>query len=314
MSSSFPNVDDALTLYVACHGQSTLVLAPDFQNVPTLVAPAAQLLKAAYLEPHEISGDELRRASERLNNPWPLLILFRSSLDGPPFRTGSVYCPVGEQVISWRADSVVSHGLRVHTYMASVSTGDSGWTRKARVGEEVGYFLTGGPQSSDLWRVTRYEVGLANKWAFTFSPVRLAIGLPHVQFTTINDTQLRAEAEQHWSEFQNHLVGHQYYALVTSAKNLAETLLAYHLSEGAVPFQRDFSKMLDKLADLLRAQPGKPLRFDFLSYHLMQKMRLLHARTHAGRVVTMGRAMRPEFAMTIAEDLIEVLLLAGCAS
>jgi hypothetical protein len=135
-----------------------------------------------------------------------------------------------------------------------------------------------------------------------------------VQFTTVNDAGLRAEAEQHWSDLQNHLVGHQHYALVTSAKNVAETILAYHLSQAGVSHKRNFKEMLDKLAELLESQAGKSTPFDFLSYHLMQKMRLLHARTHPGRVAAMGRAMRPELGLTIAEDLVEVLTLAGYAS
>ena len=54
--------------------------------------------------------------------------------------------------------------------------------------------------------------------------------------------------------------------------------------------------------------------FDFMAYHLMQKLRLLHARTHPGRVADMGRAIRPEFALTAAEDLVELLTIAGCTS
>jgi hypothetical protein len=173
----------------------------------------------------------------------------------------------------------------------------------------------GGFQSSDLWRVARHEIDPANRWIFTLAPVRLATGLPEVKFTMLSDPVLRAEAERHWAEFQSNLVGHQHYALVTSAKNVAETLLADYLSQAGVSCPRNFNEMLDKLEGLLsRTQGTKPGPFDSMGYHLMQKIRLLHARTHPGRVTAMGRAMRPEFALTVAEDLIEVLTLAGCAS
>ena len=176
----------------------------------------------------------------------------------------------------------------------------------------MGYFLTGGPQAPDLWRVAGLESDVASRWVFTFVPVKLANGLPGVEFATVTDVVLRAEAEQHWSEFQNHLAGHYHHALVTSAKNIAETLLAFYLSKAGTSCQRGFAKMLDKLKELLDAPGVKPVPFDHLGYHLMHKKRLLHAWTHAGRVSEKGRAMQPEFALTIAEDLVEVLTLVGC--
>jgi hypothetical protein len=136
-----------------------------------------------------------------------------------------------------------------------------------------------------------------------------------VQFSALTTPTLRSEAERHWSEFQNQLVAHQYYALVISAKNVAETVLADYLSQAGLSPHRDFDEMLGKLRDMLNApktKAGGP--FDFMDYHLMQKIRLLHARTHSGQVERMGRATRPEFALTVAEDLVEVLTSLGLAS
>ena len=244
MPLPLPNAEDALRLYVAQHAGSFLVLAPDVQNVPTVVAHSPHLLKAVHLSPHEVTNDVmLRNASARLNSPGTPLILCRSSFDGPPLRTGIVFSSFGEEVVPWRAESMIDHGLKVQTYLASLSNGSSSWSTSARMGGPVGYFLTGGSRSFDLWRVVRHDIDLADRWVFTLAPVMLATGLPQVQFAGVSDAGFRAEAEQHWSEFQSHLVGHQYYALVTSAKNVAETLLAYHLSQAGISYRRDYNDM-----------------------------------------------------------------------
>jgi hypothetical protein len=224
MPLPIPNPEDALNLYVALHGQAWLVLAPDFQNVPTLV-PQPQLLRAAYLRPQDAADDHLvSRASSRLDNTWPLLVLLRPSLDGPPSRTAVVFDHRGEEAISWRVDSMTRHGLRVQSYSAALSTGSAGWNNLATSGGPIGYFLTGTAEASELWRIARLEQDVARRLIFTLMPKRLALGLPQAQFTAISDAVLRAEAEQHWSDFR-HLVGHHHYALVTSAKNIAETIL-----------------------------------------------------------------------------------------
>ncbi|TAM83491.1 MAG: hypothetical protein EPN47_05115 [Acidobacteria bacterium] len=157
------------------------------------------------------------------------------------------------------------------------------------------------------------EPDAAFRLVFTLAPVKLAQGLPHVQFAPLLNPDLRAEAEQHWSEFKNHLMQHQYYALVTSAKNVAETILAAHLSASGISFQRDFNEMLQALGDQLSRKDEGAAPFSYLDYHLMHKIRLLHARTHPGRVASMGRAIKPEFALTVAEDLVEILTSFGYA-
>ena len=42
---------------------------------------------------------------------------------------------------------------------------------------------------------------------------------------------------------------------------------------------------------------------DFLAFHLIRKLRIIHGRTHMGRVVTDGRPMEPELGLTAATDL-----------
>jgi hypothetical protein len=306
------NAEDALKLHLAWHGSTLQVLAPDFQNIPTLVVPAPDLRRTAFLDYFAVTDDsQIRSAASRLDNPQPLLMLVRPNLDGPPFRTGTLFCYVREENVSWRAGSISNHSLRTEVYEASTSRGSSNWLYNGK----PGYFLTGTWQKHELWRVARLETDAAYRYLFTLAPLRLAHGLPEVQFSALTSPTLRAEAERHWSEFQNQLVAHQYYALVTSAKNVAETVLADYLSQTGLSSRRDFDEMLGKLRDMLNApktETGVP--FDFMDYHLMQKIRLLHGRTHSGQVARMGRATRPELALTVAEDLVEVLTSLGLAS
>ncbi len=280
--------------------------------MPTLV-PSPNLLRTAYLSADAVTDkNQIQIAEHTLSKDWPLLMMFRESPDGAPFRSSVVFFHHRSALVSWRADSLIGHGLNAELYLASTSRGNDGWKEDAIRGKP-GYFLTGLPQSSDLWHIRRIEPDATNRMVFTLAPIKLAQGLPNVRFTGIANPGLRAEAEQHWSEFKNHLMQHQYYALVTSAKNVAETLLANYLAAEGISYQRDFNGMLQKLAELLEDRGESGLQFGFFDYHLMHKIRLLHARTHPGKVALSRRPIKPEFALTVAEDLVEVLISAGCA-
>lgn len=312
MSIPSPLAEDARELYLAPHGNSLLVLVPDCQKVPTVI-PSPNLLRTAYLSSQGVADhNQIQNAANSLGREWPFLMMIRVSNDGAPFRSGIIFFRHESRVVSWRAESIIQHGLNAELYLASTSRGHDGWKEDAISGQP-GYFLTGLPNSSNLWRITRIEPDAAFRLVFTLSPIKLAQGLPNVQFAMVVDRDLRSEAEQHWSEFKNHLMQHQYYAVVTSAKNVAETILAAHLSAKGISVQRDFNEMLQALGDLLNRKDQGANPFDYLDYHLMHKIRLLHARTHPGRVASMGRAIKPEFALTVAEDLVEILTSFGYA-
>lgn len=312
MPIPIPLAEDARELYLAWHGNSLLVLLPDCQNIPTVV-PSPNLLRTGYLPGYALTDqNQVQNAAHSLGKDWPLFMMFRESPDGVPFRSGIVFFHHESKVVSWRAGSAVGHGLKTEVYLASTSRGSDGWKNDAISGRP-GYFLTGLPNSSDLWRVIRMEPDAAFRLIFTLAPVKLAHGLPNVQFAPLLNPTLRAEAELHWSEFKNHLMQHQYYAVVTSAKNVAETILAAHLSTKGISFQRDFNEMLQALGDQLNRKDEGAAPFSYLDYHLMHKIRLLHARTHPGKVASMGRAIKPEFALTVAEDIIEILTSCGYA-
>lgn len=311
MSVPIPIAEDARELYLAWHGNSRLVLAPDCQNVPTVV-PSPNLLRTAYLSSNAVADqNQIRTKSLRLNSERPLLTMFRQSPDGPPFRSGVVFSFNRKQSVSWRGDSLTGHGLDADVYIASTSMGSDGWKEDAIDGR-AGYFLTGTPTSSCLWHIRRMEADASYRYVFTLAPIELAQGLPEVDFTSIVDSSLRSEAEQHWTDFKSHLLHHEHYALITSAKNVAETLLSDYLRTRGISTRRDFHEMLQKLGDLMEGTKGQQ-QFSYLDYHLMQKARLLHARTHSTRTASIGRSIRPEFAITVAEDLVEVLTSGGFA-
>ncbi len=311
MSVPPTSAEDSCELYLAPHGNSLWVLVPDCQNVPTVV-PSPLLIRIAYLTSQGVADqNQIKIAAQSLRNDWPLLMMVRHSPDGAPFRSGIIFFHDQSRVIPWRAGSLTGPQLKAQLYRASTSRGIHQWNHEAKSGPP-GYFLTGLPNSSDLWRVIRMEPDAAFRLVFTLAPVKLAQGLPNVQFARLQ-SPFRGEAEQHWSEFKNHLMQHQYYAVVTSAKNVAETILAAHLSTKGISFQRDFDEMLQALRGQLDRKGGGAAPFSYLDYHLMHKIRLLHARTHPGKVASMGRAIKPEFALTVAEDLIEVLTSCGYA-
>lgn len=305
------SADNALELFVAKRRASLLTLAPAPDGIPELIEPAPVLVRAVYIPHDSVTEDRLVAQSQELENFHAYLMLVLASPDGPPYRTATIFTYLGDVDISWRAGSMSRHGLRAEKYLASTTGSGHAWGNDTREGGPA-YFLTGSPNSANLWRITRVDVDVACRYVFTLTPVRLAQGLPSADFAKIKDDALRREAEQHWTELQDCLLRHRYYGLVTAAKNVAETLLAYFLSQAGIPFRRDLYQMLGKLRDILEDSARQTtVPFSYLDYHLVSKMRIVHAWTHPGSVVKQGRRLEPEFALTIAEDLVEVLTSAG---
>jgi hypothetical protein len=169
---------------------------------------------------------------------------------------------------------------------------------------------------ANLWRVARVEVDYAQRYNFTLVPIALAHGLPVPDFAPVTDSAIRQEIQQHWSEFQDALVSNRYYGLITAAKNVCESVLYYFLLAAAhiTPGNRNLADLLKKLDSVITDSATKgTVPFDALSYHLMQKLRILHGRTHVGRVVADGRAVSPDLALTVAADVVEVLRSTGLA-
>jgi len=149
---------------------------------------------------------------------------------------------------------------------------------------------------------------------FTLTPIVLAHGLPSPDFGTIADSAIRQEIQQHWSEIEDALVRQCSYGIGTSAENVAEGLLYYFVVAGShiSPGNRDLAGTLKKLGSVMTVGSAKAtVPFDVMTYHLVQRMPILHGKTHFGRVLTDGRPITLEFALNVASDLVEVLKCAG---
>ncbi len=77
------------------------------------------------------------------------------------------------------------------------------------------------------------------------------------------------------------------------------------------PVKMNIAGGLEKLRIALDQKQPIRLPFSVLDYHLMSKSRILHGHTHTDRIVIEGRLVEPEFALTVAADVVEVLRSAG---
>ena len=117
---------------------------------------------------------------------------------------------------------------------------------------------------------------------------------------------MRAKADQHWKDLQENLIKSRYYPVITAAKLLGETLAAYYLVKAGSSSTRDFKPMLEQILKSIQAKDGST-PFTESDYYLMNKIRTLHARTHPTNVTSLVRRIRPELALSTAEDIVEVL-------
>jgi hypothetical protein len=300
-------------LWVVNRHSTFLVLAQGLTGTPNAVEPAPILYKASYLQRAEAT-DHLDQCKVVLDSSAVTLMARLPSPDGPPAQTALIFIYLNDQTISYVSNGRSFPSIAARAYAAAgPRQAGYGWSSDIAYGK-YGHFLIGDSKSANLWRVTRVEVDYADRYNFTLTPIMLAHGLPSPDFSTIADSAIRQEIQQHWSELEDALVRQRSYGIVTSAKNVAESLLYYFLLAGShiSPGNRDLAGMLKKLDSVMKDGGAKgAVPFDFLTYHLMQKMRIVHGKTHIGRVVTDGRPITLEFALTVASDLVEVLKCAG---
>jgi len=305
------DIGNTTRLWVVNRHSTFLVLAPGLTGTPNPVEPSPILHKAAYVSIYDANGD--LRNSPDLDGPYVMLLAKFPSPDGPPAQTAILFPHQNEETISYEFGGRSFLSIQASRYAAAGPSQGYGWEGEIVQGR-LGYFLIGSTQAANLWRVARVEVDYAQRYNFTLVPVALAHGLPSPDFGSVDDLTIRQEIQQHWSEVQDALIHNRYYGLVTAAKNVGESLLYYLLLAAAhiSPGNRDMAHLLSRLDLVLRdADSRKSVPFDFLAYHLMQKIRILHGRTHIGRVVTDGRAITPDLALTVVSDLVEVLRIAG---
>lgn len=212
-------------------------------------------------------------------------------------------------MVNWTDGRNARPQIEAEEYLAAVSLNLFPWGTDVQRGRP-GYFLTGLGDTTSLWRIARVESDIAGRQLFTLSPMQMASRLPEVDFSSIDNDLLRQKIERDWNEVQRCLANQIYSSLITAAKNVAESLVVFAV--GGPRKGMTFEQSLTELGDRLKAKEPLRLQFQFLDYHLMSKLRILHGHTHSDRVVISGRLIDPEFALTVAADLVQLLKSVGC--
>jgi len=128
----------------------------------------------------------------------------------------------------------------------------------------------------------------------------------------VTDGAARVEAAQQYEDLGRRLSAGAYRDIPTKVRNIVEGLLAIKLkSQGRIGLM-ELGRDLQTVKALLE-NPATRNNCDWedLEYHLLQKIRLAHAHTHTGAVIDTGRALRPEFALSVVDDLVELLRMWG---
>ncbi len=306
-----PSIVSASELYVIGLGRSWAILEPDSDGVPTLVEPQPLIFRAAYIGPDTFDS-QLSIAQGQLLSPTCHLFRPLQSPDGPPYRSGMIFVSRGLQSgVSWRDGSCISHGSQMQKYAAATTYVDYDWAQDARRGRP-GYFLTGQSTESALWRVFRLEPDVAGRQILTIAPVQVSPKCPRADFSSVTEPVLRVEIAVQYDEFCQRVAASAYRDLLTKARNVTEGLVSAKLSAQGHRNGRDLWEDLQTVRGLLESPAARnSCGWSDIEYHLAHKIRLLHAQTHTGNVAESGRPIRPEFALSVAEDLVELMRIWG---
>jgi len=299
----------ASELYIIGLGKSSAFLVPDSDGVPTLAEPQPHVLRAVYIGQDSLDA-QLPNAQSQLLLPHCHLFRLLPSPDGPPYRSGMIF--VFQSVVSglWKDGSCISPGSQMQKYIAATPHGDPDWVQDARRGRP-GYLVTGRSVEGALWRLFRLEADAFGHQILTIAPVRFSPRCPLADFSSVADAAAKAELAAQYEDFCQSVAGNAYRDAPTKARNIVEELVSLKLSEQGHPIRRDLWADLQTVKGLLKPPTRDSCGWSDLEYHLAHKIRLLHAQTHIGNVVESGRAIRPEFALTVAEDLAELMRIWG---
>jgi hypothetical protein len=297
-----------MELYILDRERLPAVLAPDTSGIPTLAEPQPTLLKAEYLADDYLEQG-LPMARARLGDIRNGLFFLRPCPDGPPNRTGWYFTYHRALNISWFDGKTSRHSELAHLFRTTTSSDDSPWLKDARRGR-FGYFLTGEAPETSLWRVIRLESDAFNHSVFTLSPIRVAANLPAPDFSSLGASSITEELAQQYDDLCRSFTQHAYRDVVTKARNIVEGIVANRLR---ILNQLSSGKLSDDLRQvemLLNGPTRDSCGWTDMDYHLSHKIRLLHARTHVNQVARSG-PLRPEFALTVLEDLAYLLVAWG---
>ena len=136
---------------------------------------------------------------------------------------------------------------------------------------------------------------------FTLAPLLLASGFPILDLVGIRSAARKTEIASHYDELQRCVITHAYRGAIARAKDIAEVLITE--KSGRPPNDPFHTKLEDIFAQL---KAGKtPL--SWLTFTLCQKLRLIYKRTHPEPAQEERRPVSPELALSVVQDLIEIL-------
>lgn len=296
-----PNILATLRdFFVTDSNYSQLVLAWGAEGVPEAVDPQPILLRAFYLSSSELET-RMEAASLALSVPVPdSLLCALPAYDGPHVRIARLFKHGGTTANTPHRDMTgVQRTVSMNRYFA-VGSGGFAWENDASQ-RRPGYFVTGDAGRRSLWHVDRIDQDAFRGPVFTLRPVELTADFPALDLSSISDALRRAEVTGQYEELQRCVVNGAFRGVVSRAKDIAEGLLS--LAAG-IPPNKNFSETLEKVLPLIESRQVPIQR---LTYHLCQKLRYLHQRTHPDRAVQSGRPITPELALTAVQDVIEIL-------
>jgi hypothetical protein len=297
------DVSETSDLYLLQRNNTALWLAPDLNGVGHVLSPQPTMFRAAYSPSTDEQTMHGARASLGSDRCW--LLAFTACPDGPPHRWALLFIFVKEFSITIQDGPYTRPGKTVSWYRRATKV-----TSLSSLGEGPGFFLTGVEQDGALWRLTRQEFDSFNQWVLTLSPVRLSSSVPRANFSSLKAPLLAQEVAAQYQDMIRAVTANSYREVVTKAKNIVEAIVADRL--GTVEKSRDLYENLQTVKKLINASPqAGSSRWSYLEYHLMQKLRLLHGQTHPTGPAKAGRSLRPEFALSVVEDLIELLEVWG---
>jgi len=154
-----------LKFYVAERHESPLVLVPGHGGMPEVATPTHPLLRVSYLSPESAaSAQGIASAKSGLHGPYPLLLLTMPCPDGPPFRCGVVFRRNQTVTVNWTDGRHGRASVSAEEYLAAVSLHGYSWGSDL-MRNQPGYFLSGSPEASALWKIARVEFDLASRKA-----------------------------------------------------------------------------------------------------------------------------------------------------
>ncbi len=286
------SVGNADRLFI--HGNEVFVLRPTGEA--EVVDPSPELIKTFYIAPELDLPQTVANAAYFValeNSP-----VFCVQNAGREDRTGFLFEHKGKHQI------VLEYGRTPWATMYEAKRWPGFGDRK-----EWGIFLTG-PGETSLWRITRAEGDHIGRTRLTLRPANPPTGFSHADFSNVGDTVLRQQIEGNWNNLQEHFFHRHLNETVTASKNVIEGLLAHLLATIGQPHGGDLKKKLERIKGLIDSNPSS-VPLGEMEYHLAEKIRILHQRTHPERAARLGRTARPEFTLGCVEDLIEMLSSLG---